>query len=160
MNNNSESVGLLLLLILLLGKLTQGGELLSPSYQYSGGGENPASGSGAAGFSAGLFQGPPRQPQTPMLPRAADLARDFHRMVEVMGKVDSLGRLAVNPPKLPPISDISELANLSKLSNLSSLSELSRLSEPESVINTSALPDLSGLMEMMAPIMKSLRESE
>lgn len=160
MNNNSESVGLVLLLILLLGKLTQGSELLSPNYQYSGGGENPAFGNGAAGFSAGPWKDPPRQPQAPGLPRAADLARDFHRMVEVMEKVDNLGKLAVNPPKLPPISDISELANLSKLSNLSSLSELSRLSESESVINTSALPDLSGLMEMMAPIMKSLKESE
>lgn len=147
MSNYTNSAAPILLLLLLV-RLVQGG------------GENPAFGNSGAGFSAGPFQGPPRQLQAPVLPRAADLARDFHRMVEVMGKVDSLGRLAANPPKLPPISDISELANLSKLSNLSSLSELSKLAEPEAVINTSALPDLSGLMEMMAPIMNSLKDSD
>lgn len=147
MSNYTNSAAPILLLLLLV-RLVQGG------------GENPAFGSSGAGFSAGHFQDPPRQLQAPVLPRAADLARDFHRMVEVMGKVDSLGRLAANPPKLPPISDISELANLSNLGNLSSLSELSKLSEPDALINTSALPDMNSLMEMFAPIINSLKAGE
>lgn len=177
MNGNSNSVGVILLLLLVLGKAAQGG------------GPNSVLGStGLTEFGAEPFQGSARRHaavpppaafaqgfpdtaavpsatannfrRTAPLPHPAALARDFHRMVGIMGKVDRLGQLAAAPPKLPPISDISELANLSNLGNLSSLSELSKLSEPDALINTSALPDMNSLMEMFAPIINSLKTGE
>ena len=45
-----------------------------------------------------------------------------------MNKVDHLGQMAVNPPKLP---------------------------EPAELVNTDALPDLSGIMDMLSPLLKS-----
>lgn len=163
MNGNSNSVGVILLLLLVLGKAAQGGGPNSVLGNFSG-----------TEFAAEPFQGSARQPASSELPRPAafaqilaaplpppaTLARDFHRMVGIMGKVDSLGQLAANPPKLPPISDISELSNLSKLGNISSLSELSKLGQPDALINTSALPDMNSLMEMFAPILNSLKTDE
>ena len=60
-------------------------------------------------------------------PEPARLAGDFHHMVHVMNKVDHLGQMAVNPPKLP---------------------------EPAELVNTDALPDLSGIMDMLSPLLK------
>jgi len=62
-------------------------------------------------------------------PDLGSLAREFHRMVGVMEKVDSLGQMAVNPPRLP---------------------------EPSQLINTSALPDMSALIDMMGPLLGNL----
>lgn len=65
------------------------------------------------------------------MPEPARLIGDFHRMTEVMGKVDHLGQMAVNPPKLP---------------------------EPADLINTSALPDLSSMAEMLGPAAREIRK--
>ncbi|MBR1990535.1 MAG: hypothetical protein IKM19_05615 [Firmicutes bacterium] len=62
-------------------------------------------------------------------PDLGSLAREFHRMVGVMEKVDSLGQMAVNPPRLP---------------------------EPSQLINTNALPDMSALIDMMGPLLGNL----
>lgn len=62
-------------------------------------------------------------------PDLGSLAGEFHRMVGLMEKVDSLGQMAVNPPRLP---------------------------EPSQIINTSALPDMSSLMEMVGPLLGNL----
>ena len=56
---------------------------------------------------------------------------DFHRMVNVMEKLDSMGQMAINPPKLP---------------------------EPSQLINTSAIPNLDGLMEMVGPLINNLNK--
>ena len=56
---------------------------------------------------------------------------DFHRMVNVMEKLDSMGQMAINPPKLP---------------------------EPSQLINTSAIPNLDGLMEMVGPLLNNLNK--
>ena len=134
--NSQNSVGVILLL--LLGFAAAGGA--------SGGG---AAAGGASGFGVGpsplypplypTVRPPARLPVRP--PHPAALAKDFHRMVGIMGKVDGLGQMALNPPNLP---------------NPPNLSNLQKTAEPESLINASALPDLSGIMNMLAPIMSSL----
>ena len=63
-------------------------------------------------------------------PDLGSLAGEFHRMVGLMEKVDSLGQMAVNPPRLP---------------------------EPAQLINTSALPDISGLMELAGPLLANFK---
>lgn len=63
------------------------------------------------------------------MPDPGSLMKDFHRMVNIMGKVDNLGQMAINPPKLP---------------------------EPAELVNTAALPDLSGIMETLGPLMNNL----
>ncbi|MGN0734481.1 MAG: hypothetical protein ACI4LP_01550 [Anaerovoracaceae bacterium] len=57
------------------------------------------------------------------------LISDFHRMVGFMDKLDSMGQMALNPPKLP---------------------------EPSQLINTDALPDLDGIINVMGPLLGSL----
>ncbi len=137
--NNQNSVGVVLLL--LLGFAAVGG----------------ASGGGAAAFGApdlgtgasSLYPAtrpPVRPPVRP--PHPAALAKDFHRMVGIMGKVDGLGQMALNPPTPPSSSKIPNLSNSQKAA------------EPESLINAPALPDLSGIMNMLAPIMSSLGASQ
>ncbi len=54
---------------------------------------------------------------------------DFHRMVGFMDRLDSMGQMALNPPKLP---------------------------EPSQLINTDALPDLDGIINVMGPLLGSL----
>lgn len=56
---------------------------------------------------------------------------DFHRMVGVMEKLDSMGQMVRNPPKLP---------------------------EPSQLINTGAIPNLDGLMEMVGPLLNNLNK--
>jgi len=109
--NNQNSIGVVLLLLLVFAAL-------------DGGGNGLVSGSAAA---------PVRPPARP--PHPAALAKDFHRMVGIMGKVDNLGQMALSPPKPP---------------------KPPKASEPESLINASALPDLSGIMDMLGPIMSGL----
>ena len=67
------------------------------------------------------------------VPDLGGLARDFHRMVGVMEKVDSFGQMAVNPPRLP---------------------------EPAQLINTDAIPDLSSLMAMAAPLLSNFNSEK
>lgn len=62
-----------------------------------------------------------------------NIMKDFHRMTDVMGKVDSLGQMALSPPKLP---------------------------EPSKLINTSALPDISGIMDTLGPLLKNMNMGE
>ena len=57
------------------------------------------------------------------------LISDFHRMVGFMERLDSMGQIALNPPKLP---------------------------EPYQLINTDALPDLDGIINVMGPLLGSL----
>ena len=57
------------------------------------------------------------------------LISDFHRMVGFMDRLDSMGQLALNPPKLP---------------------------EPSQLINTDARPDLDGIITVMGPLLGSL----
>ena len=109
MNRNSDILILLVLLLLLA-------ELRDAQEPY------PAQGFVQAPNTA-LPGRPPRQFR---MPEPARLIGDFHRMTEVMGKVDHLGQMAVNPPKLP---------------------------EPADLINTSALPDLSSMAEMLGPLL-------
>ena len=106
--NNQNSIGIVLLLLLVLAALDGGG----------------------SGLVSAPATAPVRPPARP--PHPAALAKDFHRMVGIMGKVDNLGQMAFTPPKPP------------------------KASEPESLINTSALPDLSGIMDMLGPIMSGL----
>ena len=63
-------------------------------------------------------------------PDLGSLAGEFHRMVGLMEKVDSLGQMAVNPPRLP---------------------------EPAQLINTSALPDISSIMELAGPLLSNFK---
>ena len=105
--NNQNSIGVVLLLLLVFAAL-------------DGGNAGPVPGSATA----------PVRP-----PHPAALAKDFHRMVGIMGKVDNLGQMAFTPPKPP---------------------KPPKASEPESLINASALPDLSGIMDMLGPIMSGL----
>lgn len=130
--NNQNSVGVFLLL--LLGFAAVGGA--------SGGGKF-APGVPGLGVEASPPYSPARLPARPPVrpPHPAALAKDFHRMVGIMGKVDGLGQMALNPPNLP---------------NLPNRSNPPKPAEPESLINASALPDLSGIMNMLAPIMSSL----
>ncbi len=138
--NYQNSVGVVLLL--LLGFAAAGGA--------SGGG---AAAAGAPGFGVGSsplsppLYPPARPPARPPVrpPHPAALAKDFHRMVGIMGKVDGLGQMALNPPNLP---------NQPKPPNFQ------KSAEPESLINASALPDLSGIMNMLAPIMSGLSPSQ
>lgn len=109
--NNQNSIGVMLLLLLVFAAL-------------DGGNAVPVPGSAAA------LVRPPARP-----PHPAALAKDFHRMVGIMGKVDNLGQMALTPQKLP---------------------KPPKASEPESLINASALPDLSGIMDMLGPIMSGL----
>lgn len=112
MGKNSETIGVVLLVLLIAGALGDNGNAVSGSRQ-------GANHTGLNGLSR-------------LLPvkglEFTSLARDFHRMVDVMGKVDNIGQMAVNPPKLP---------------------------EPSQLINTSALPDLSGIMEVMGPLLNN-----
>ena len=59
------------------------------------------------------------------------LVSDFHRMVGVMDKLDSMGQMVINPPKLP---------------------------EPSQLINTNAIPNLDGIIEMMGPLLSNLNK--
>ena len=59
------------------------------------------------------------------------LVSDFHRMVGVMDKLDSMGHMVINPPKLP---------------------------EPSQLINTNAIPNLDGIIEMMGPLLSNLNK--
>ena len=61
----------------------------------------------------------------------ASLAGDFHRMVEVMNRVDNMGRAVMNPPKLP---------------------------DPSQLLNTDALPDMKGLMDIISPFLNNFNE--
>ena len=121
--NNQNSIGIILLLLLALGAL-------EGSAGAVGGPGGWTRGSTWVGDGPGANVHPPFRP-----PHPATLAKDFHRMVGVMGKVDNLGQMALKPPPAPkpPKSD-----------------------EPESLINASALPDLSGIMDMLGPIMSNL----
>lgn len=110
--NNQNSIGVVLLLLLVLAALDGGG---------------------ASGLLSGPAPAPVRPPARP--PHPAALAKDFHRMVGIMGKVDNLGQMALSPPKPP---------------------KPPKASDPESLINASALPDLSGIMDMLGPIMSGL----
>lgn len=130
--NHQNSVGVVLLL--LLGVAAAGG----------------ASGNGAAvptaqglGMATSSPYSPARPPARPPVrpPHPAALAKDFHRMVGIMGKVDGLGQMALNPPNLP---------------NQPNPPNFQKAAEPESLINASALPDLSGMMNMLAPILSGL----
>lgn len=112
--NNQNSIGVVLLLLLVFAAL-------------DGGNAGPVPGSAAA------LVRPPARP-----PHPAALAKDFHRMVGIMGKVDNLGQMALTPQKLPKAP------------------KAPKASEPESLINASALPDLSGIMDMLGPIMSGL----
>lgn len=109
--NNQNSIGVVFLLLLVFAALDGGGSGLV---------SDPAA-------------APVRPPARP--PHPAALAKDFHRMVGIMGKVDNLGQMALSPPKPP---------------------KPPKASEPESLINASALPDLSGIMDMLGPIMSGL----
>lgn len=109
--NNQNSIGIVLLLLLVLAALDGGG----------------------SGLVSAPAAAPVRPPARP--PHPAALAKDFHRMVGIMGKVDNLGQMAFTPPKPP---------------------KPPKASEPESLINASALPDLSGIMDMLGPIMSGL----
>ena len=106
--NNQNSIGVVLLLLLVFAALDGGNAGTVPS-------------------SAAALVRPPARP-----PHPAALAKDFHRMVGIMGKVDNLGQMALTPQKLP---------------------KPPKASESESLINASALPDLSGIMDMLGPIM-------
>lgn len=66
-------------------------------------------------------------------PDFGSLAGDFHRMVGFMEKVDSFGQMAVNPPPLP---------------------------QPAQLINTDALPDISSLMAMAAPLLANFNSEK
>lgn len=59
------------------------------------------------------------------------LVSDFHRMVGVMEKLDSMGQMVINPPKLP---------------------------DPSQLINTNAIPNLDGIMEMVGPLLSNLNK--
>ena len=59
------------------------------------------------------------------------LVSDFHRMVGVMDKLDSMGQMVINPPKLP---------------------------EPSQLINTNAIPNLDGIIEMTGPLLSNLNK--
>ena len=59
------------------------------------------------------------------------LVSDFHRMVGVRDKLDSMGQMVINPPKLP---------------------------EPSQLINTNAIPNLDGIIEMMGPLLSNLNK--
>ena len=134
--NTQNSVGVVLLL--LLGVVAAGG----------------TSGNGAAVPTApglGMTTSPPYSPARPLAhspvrpPHPAALAKDFHRMVGIMGKVDVLGQMALNQPNLP---------NQPKPPNFQ------KAAAPESLINASALPDLSGMMNMLAPLLSGLGGSQ
>ena len=109
MNRNSDILILLLLLALLAERR---------------GAQDPYPAQDAVRASDFAPQG--RLPGLLRMPEPTRLIGDFHRMTEVMGKVDHLGQMAVNPPKLP---------------------------EPADLINTSALPDLSSMAEMLGPLL-------
>lgn len=119
--NNQNSIGIILLLLLALAALDGGS---------AGAGLPPGSPVIGRGSGAGANGRPPFRP-----PHPATLAKDFHRMVGVMGKVDNLGQMALKPPPAP---------------------QPPKSSEPESLINASVLPDLSGIMDMLGPIMSGL----
>lgn len=57
------------------------------------------------------------------------LISSFHKMVSVMEKIDNMGQMALNPPKLP---------------------------DPSRLINTDEMPDLNGIMDMLGPVLGSL----
>jgi len=103
-----ETAGALLLLLLVLNKNDSG----------SSAGRAVSGSTGKAGSRLPIGR-----------PDLGSLAREFHRMVGVMEKVDALGQMAVNPPRLP---------------------------EPSQLINTSALPDMSALIDMMGPLLGNL----
>lgn len=109
MNRNSDILILLVLLVLLA-------EFRDAQSPYPAQGFTPSSNAALPG----------RPPRLLRMPEPVRLIGDLHRMTEVMGKVDHLGQMAVNPPKLP---------------------------EPAELINTSALPDLSGMMDMLGPLL-------
>jgi hypothetical protein len=87
-----------------------------------------ALGGGNSGFGAGNSTAGSRLPITK--PDLGSLAGEFHRMVGLMERVDSLGQMAVNPPRLP---------------------------EPSQLINTSALPDISALMDLAGPLLNNFK---
>jgi len=118
MGRNGEGVGVVLLLLL-------AGSMLSSSNMGSAG-RSVESSVGRAGSS---FPGRAGSRLPLSVPDLGSLAGEFHRMVGIMEKVDSLGQMAVNPPRLP---------------------------EPSQLINTSALPDMSVLMDVMGPILGNL----
>lgn len=136
--SNQNSVGVILLL--LLGFAAAGSAATLPGTSNSEAGVSPVS------SAARLPARPPVRP-----PHPAALAKDFHRMVGIMGKVDGLGQMALNPPNLQ---------NPPNPANLPNLSNLQKAAAPESLINASALPDLSGIVNMLAPIMSSLGASQ
>lgn len=133
--NNQNTIGIILLLLLALAALDDG---IGAREGSAGAGANgrPEAWGGLPPSSLLPTQGPGVNSRPPFRPpHPATLAKDFHRMVGVMGKVDNLGQMALKPPPAPkqPKSD-----------------------EPESLINASALPDLSGIMDMLGPIMSNL----
>lgn len=107
-----ETAGALLLLLLVLNKNDSGNSAGRVA-------------SGSAGKAGSRLPLP--------APDLGSLAREFHRMVGVMEKVDSLGQMAVNPPRLP---------------------------EPSQLINTSALPDMSALIDVMGPLIGNLNREK
>lgn len=134
--NNQNSIGIILLLLLALGAREGSGAGAGTNGRpvaWGGSGQSfVPEANGAAGVSGGPGANgrPPFRP-----PHPATLAKDFHRMVGVMGKVDNLGQMALKPPPAP---------------------KLPKSDEPESLINASALPDLSGILDMLGPIMSGL----
>ena len=126
MSRNNEWILILFLLLLAASADDSPVPLLSgslrssqPPFSY------PFDDPGSASYRSGAASG--RRSRF-SFPEPARLAGDFHHMVHVMNKVDHLGQMAVNPPKLP---------------------------EPAELVNTEALPDLSGIMDMLSPLLKS-----
>ena len=72
----------------------------------------------------------PRRPLLGSL-EPVSMVNDFHRMVSVMDKLDSMGQMVINPAKLP---------------------------EPSQLINTGAIPNLDGIMEMVGPLLNNLNK--
>ena len=72
----------------------------------------------------------PRRPLLGSL-EPVSMVNDFHRMVSVMDKLDSMGQMVIKPPKLP---------------------------EPSQLINTGAIPNLDGIMEMVGPLLNNLNK--
>jgi len=111
-----ETAGALLLLLLVLNRNDSGSSAGKPVSDSAGRAVSGSTGKAGSRLPIGR-------------PDLGSLAREFHRMVGVMEKVDSLGQMAVNPPRLP---------------------------EPSQLINTSALPDMSALIDMMGPLLGNL----
>ena len=126
MSRNNEWILILFLLLLAASADDSPVPLLSGSLRSS---QSPFSYPGLEDPDSAPYRADhsPGRPLRLRFPEPARLAGDFHHMVHVMNKVDQMGQMAVNPPKLP---------------------------EPVKLVNTDALPDLSGIMDMLGPLLK------